>query len=81
MKHLQKPGGMVTGVTDLPPVQEQVQLITELLPKAHRIGIIYNLSESNSVYMVDQFKQYAKSLAKPFEVIEAHAVTRVRSFV
>jgi len=45
---LMKPGGNVTGVSDLAPIEQQFNLIFELgfTPKA--VGIIYNSGEQNS---------------------------------
>lgn len=44
----QKPGGNVTGTSDLTPVKEQVELLQKILPDARKIGILYCSAESNS---------------------------------
>jgi len=48
VKDINKPGGNVTGVSDLAPIESQFNLIYELgfTPKA--VGIIYNSGEQNS---------------------------------
>jgi putative tryptophan/tyrosine transport system substrate-binding protein len=56
---LEKPGGMVTGVRDFAPVDKHLGLINQILPKANRIGVIYNAGESNSVSIINFLKQYA----------------------
>jgi len=50
----QRPGGNVTGVSDLVPVHEQIGLLLEIVPKVKRLGWVYNAGEANS--------QYAKKL-------------------
>ena len=44
-------GDNITGVSDVSPVKKQIKLIQQLLPKAKKIGIIYNTSEQNSTYL------------------------------
>jgi len=53
------PGGQVTGVSDLAPVEPQLQLILDIFGDAannltlDKLGIMYNAGEPNSVYQVD----------------------------
>lgn len=42
------PGGNVTGSSDLTPVAEQIELLTQILPDAKTVGILYCSAESNS---------------------------------
>lgn len=42
------PGGNVTGSSDLTPVAKQIELLTQLLPDAKTVGILYCSAESNS---------------------------------
>lgn len=44
------PGGNVTGASDLNPVNEQFDLLTQLLPNAKKVAILYCGSEDNSIY-------------------------------
>lgn len=44
----EKPGGNVTGTSDLTPVKEQIDLLRKILPDAKNIGILYCSAESNS---------------------------------
>lgn len=44
----EKPGGNVTGTSDLTPVKEQIELLKKILPDAKKIGILYCSAESNS---------------------------------
>lgn len=42
------PGGNITGTSDMNPVAEQVDLLTQLLPEAKTVAVLYCSSESNS---------------------------------
>lgn len=52
-------GTNVTGTSDKVPVDEQIDLLKQLIPKAETIGVIYNTSETNSVIQVDELKAVA----------------------
>jgi putative ABC transport system substrate-binding protein len=58
----EKPGTNVTGTTDMQPMAEQFQLIRDLVPDAHKVGIIYNAGETNSVTQVRIAKEVAGQL-------------------
>ncbi len=55
-----KKGDGITGVSDLSPIREQVDLIKTLQPTAKTIGVIYNPSEANSVSLLSLFTAEAK---------------------
>ncbi len=42
-----------TGTSDLAPISEQAEIIFEIVPNAEKIGILYCLAESNSVYQAE----------------------------
>lgn len=54
---LDKAGQDITGVSDLPPVAEQISLLQEILPNAKRVGTLYNPGESNSLAVLDIFEK------------------------
>ncbi len=54
---MDKAGKGITGVSDLPPVADQLALIQEILPKAKKIGVVYNPGESNSVAVLALFEK------------------------
>jgi len=66
---LEIPGGNVTGMTDMSPVDRQVELIQEFLPGIKKIGIIYNSGEANSVSILGVLKR--ECAARGIEVEEA----------
>lgn len=59
-KSLDKPETNVSGTSDYLPVEKQLDLIKQLIPKAKKIGIIYNTSEVNSEVQVEELKKAAK---------------------
>ncbi|MDX1450944.1 MAG: ABC transporter substrate-binding protein [Oleiphilaceae bacterium] len=69
VKAWDQPSPKVTGVSDLTPVDQHLQLIKEALPKAAKLGVIYNPGEANSVALVNLVKQHAPGLN--LEVVEA----------
>ena len=48
----------VSGTSDLPPLDEQAQMILDLFPETKTVGIIYCSSEANSVYQVNAVQKY-----------------------
>lgn len=56
VKTMDKPGGNITGLSDMSPVAEHVALIKEILPKAKTIGYLYNAGEANSVSLLAVLK-------------------------
>ncbi|MDO4690994.1 MAG: ABC transporter substrate-binding protein [Fusobacterium sp.] len=54
-------GENITGTSDMSPLDKQISLIKELLPKAKKVGFLYNPSEQNSLILLKKFNEYAKS--------------------
>ncbi|MBI4804180.1 MAG: ABC transporter substrate-binding protein [Desulfovibrio sp.] len=69
VKSMDAPGGNLTGMTDMPPVAKQLELIKTILPKAAKIGIVYNAGEANSVSQVNAVKAAGAKLG--MSVVEA----------
>lgn len=51
-------GTNVTGTSDLAPLQQQVDMITELVPDAKQVGLLYCSAEPNSVYQIKEVEKY-----------------------
>ena len=66
-----KPGGNVTGMSDLSPIAKHLDLIARITPKAKRIGVISNPGEANSVTLVGLLKEHAP--ARGMTIVEAAA--------
>jgi len=58
---LDHPGGNITGVTDAPPLAEQLNFIETCIPHLKDLGVIYNPGEANNVAMLEALKPLAKS--------------------
>ncbi len=71
VSNLEEPGGNVTGLSDLSPIEDHVALIAEIVPGAEVIGVTYNPGEANAVTLVELLKQYAP--AQGLSVVEATA--------
>lgn len=56
-----KPANM-TGVSDAVNYQANLELIRSLIPRARRVGVIYNASERNSQFGVNEVKRLAPPL-------------------
>lgn len=65
----EKPGGNVSGTSDLTPVDEQMKLLKQLLPNAKKVAMLYCSSETNSKFQVDIAKKSAAALG--LETVDA----------
>ncbi|MEM9568867.1 MAG: ABC transporter substrate-binding protein [Cyanobacteria bacterium P01_E01_bin.34] len=70
---LESPGGLATGVTDLSPIGDHLDLILEILPETSSIGVIYNAGEDNSVSLMKLI--LAEAPARNLEIVEATATS------
>ncbi|MCH9705218.1 MAG: ABC transporter substrate-binding protein [Proteobacteria bacterium] len=59
ISNMEKPGGNVTGLSDLSPVGQHVATMLEIVPNAKTIGVVYNLGEANAVSLVELLKAEA----------------------
>ncbi|MBX8784405.1 ABC transporter substrate-binding protein [Pseudochrobactrum sp. Wa41.01b-1] len=71
VKSMEKPGGNVTGLSDLSPVADHVKLIKEVAPNVKTIGFLYNSGEANSISLLEGLKVAAKEGG--LEVVESAA--------
>lgn len=60
VRSLEKPGGNITGTSDMSPINRQLELILQFLPQLKSLGVIYNSGEANSVTLVKILHQEAK---------------------
>lgn len=68
VKSNEAPGYNVTGTTDMNPVAQQIDLVKQVIPDAHKIGVIYSSGEVNSQVQVKMAKAEAKK--QGLEVVE-----------
>lgn len=69
VSNLEKPGGNISGVSDMNPFEAQFEMMQKVVPNAKKIGIVYNTSEVNSQVQVDKAKEYGQKLG--YEIITA----------
>lgn len=67
----EKPGGNVTGMSDMSPIDQHLALIREITPGARRVGVPYNPGEANAVSLLQRLELLAPS--QGLEIIEAPA--------
>jgi putative ABC transport system substrate-binding protein len=71
VKNMEKPGGNVTGLSDMSPVAEHLALIKEILPNVKTVGYLYNSGEANSVSLLAVLKAEAEKAG--IQVVESAA--------
>ena len=57
----EEPGYNVTGTSDMNPIEEQIELLTQLCPDAKTVGVLYTNSEDNSVLQAGLAKEYIEA--------------------
>lgn len=65
----ERPNTNVTGVSDLNPVKETLELILEIQPETETVGIIYNIGEVNSVVQVNIARELTPELG--LDIVES----------
>jgi putative ABC transport system substrate-binding protein len=68
---LARPGGNVTGLSDLSPLAQHLDLILEISPQVKTLGIPYNPGEANAVTLLRLMTGYANE--RGIQVVEATA--------
>ena len=67
------PDGIITGTSDAIPVDQVFDLMGQLTPGVTNVGFLYNLSEPNSVSVIEEAKAYCD--ANGIEYIESNVTT------
>ncbi len=75
VKDLKRPGGNVSGASDLSPVFRQIALFKRVLPKLRRLGVIYNAGEANSMTLIRLARAACQKLG--IKLVEATAASSV----
>jgi len=68
-----KPGGRITGISDIAPLARQLDLMLEIIPGTKKIGFIYNPGLDNAVAALAVLRKAAD--AKGVEIVESPAPT------
>ncbi|WP_413478235.1 ABC transporter substrate-binding protein [Vibrio hibernica] len=72
VKSLDNPSGNITGLSDMSPIAQHIELAQELLPNLKTIGVVYNSGEANSVALMTALKKEAS--AHNIKIIESTAL-------
>lgn len=59
VEDLERPGGNVTGMSDLSPIDQHLDLIRRIVPDARRLGVIYNPDEANAARLIELIRSAA----------------------
>jgi putative tryptophan/tyrosine transport system substrate-binding protein len=68
---LTRPGGNVTGMSDLSPIGLHLDLVRQIAPETKRLGVIHNPGEANAMTLLELIKREAP--ARGLEIVEAAA--------
>lgn len=82
VKSNDKPGGNVTGASDLTPVKDQFDLMAKMLPDAKKVAIMYCGSEDNSIIQGNLAEKAAKDKGldyKVYKVSDSNEIQAVAS--
>jgi len=71
--HFKQPGGNVTGVSDAAPIEAQLKLFKEIVPKLKKLGFVYNPGLDSSKATLGWVQEQGKKLG--IEVVEVAAPT------
>lgn len=71
VKNIQAPGGYTTGVSDLLPLEEHMNMVLTYKPGIKKLGLLYNAGEANSKANLAGIKKIGAR--KGFDVVEATA--------
>ncbi|XKG39576.1 ABC transporter substrate-binding protein [Marinobacter sp.] len=71
VESLDRPGANITGVTDMLPLEDHINMMLRIVPEAKRIGTVYNPGEANAVALVDQLE--TRLADRDMELVKAAA--------
>lgn len=71
VSNLKKPGGNVTGTSDMSPIGKHLELIKSIMPDVKNIGVLYNPGEANSITLVEMLEKEAPALG--LKIVKAGA--------
>lgn len=80
VKNLRHPEGNVTGVHDVNPIREQLQLIKQFLPHLKTLGVIYTSSDPSAENQYHQIVKYARAMhidLKTYTIANANQLNQV----
>ena len=76
---LKSPGGLITGVSDLAPIDLHLKLMKEMVPNAKRLGVLMNPSLPNTQTYLEMLKQLAPAAGLTIVESPAPQTTNVQA--
>ena len=77
----EKPGGNLTGTSDMNPVDEQIAMLQKVLPNAKHVGMLYASNESNSQLQVEMAEAACDKAGLTHERFTVFSSNEVQSVV
>lgn len=77
VKSLDRPGGMITGTSDVWPVEDQFRLLQQLVPKAKKLGVLHNPAEANSQASMKLVEEAAAKVGFELVKVPVNAISEV----
>lgn len=77
----EEPGGNVTGTSDLTPVADQIELLTEILPDAKTVGMLYNSGEPNSQFQIEIAKEACDKAGLKYKDLTVSSSNEIQTVV
>ncbi len=69
VKDLKHPGGNITGVSDMLPLGQHMEMIKKFVPGLKKLGVLYNSGETNSISSVKLLREVGQKMG--YEVVDA----------
>lgn len=57
VKSWEAPGANITGVSDMLPIEQHLDMLQRIMPDAKRIGTVYNPGEANAAALIDLLEE------------------------
>ena len=81
VKTNEHPGGNVTGVSNIGPIAEQLDLLLKLTGGKKDVGVLYNPAEDNSLFQVEVLRERARELGVSVREVAVTSVNDIQQVV
>ena len=81
VKSNDKPGGNLTGTSDMNPVDDQIAMLKKVLPNAKHVGMLFCTAESNSQLQVEMAEAACDKLGLTYERFTVSSSNEIQSVV
>ena len=81
VKTNEHPGGNVTGVSNIGPIAEQLDLLLKLTGGKKEVGVLYNPAEDNSLFQVEVLRERARELGVSVREVAVTSVNDIQQVV